>query len=103
MSIIVFSGYQWEKVRESKNQSIRGLLTVLDAVITGPYSEKVWKLDKCISKEIHILSKRYEITDFELKDQYIEAIPCLDGFMLLGFEDVTAYSLDFQRMIGTSD
>jgi len=99
ISIIVLSGYSWEAIRRSRNRSIIGLLNIIDAIISGPFNEEVWKRDKGIYKKIVVLSKRYTRADLEQSEQKMEAISCQDGFMLLDFGDMVEFASDIQRIV----
>lgn len=99
ISIIVFSGYPWQTLKESQSLAVICLLTTIDAIISGPFDEETWKRENRISKKIVTLSKRYAQADFELSEQTMEAISCQDGFMLLDFGDVAGFASDIQRIV----
>jgi anaerobic ribonucleoside-triphosphate reductase activating protein len=83
LSIIVFTGYKIEDIRNSKDKSWHDFLSVIDILIDSPYiyekSDFSRPLVGSSNQRYHFLSNRYDEGDLSLNPQRVEVRIRKDG------------------------
>lgn len=76
LSIITFTGYKIENIKNSKNRSWHNLLSETDVLIDSPYIYEKSDFNRPLvgssNQRYHFLSSRYSEMDFSSKPQRIE-------------------------------
>ena len=67
LSVMIFSGYTLEEIRQNREPAVRELLSLTDILVDGPYmrelpeSQRRWIGSQ--NQRIHFLTKRYQAND----------------------------------------
>lgn len=95
LTIVCFTGYQYETLVKSKNKNIEKLLSNIDILIAGPFKEnnfykRTWFDDP--DKEIVFLSKKYS-ENILYPAKSVEMIVKGNKIAITGFTDISDYQI----------
>ncbi len=107
LSVMVFSGYTLEEIREGSNPSALDLLARTDLLVDGPYRREEPELQRrwigSANQRVHALSDRYRVDDPCWKKRNTLELRLVSGELTVnGFPAASALGL-WRRPRGRSD